>query len=307
MPAGGWASTTGSPLSPTAELTASDGVASPGGMQPGDNFGDAVALSGATIAVGAEAHTVGTNVYQGAAYAFHALVTSQTVSLSLSPPTIAANGTASSTATFTADDTSGVAVSGDAVSITSSGGQTVGPVTAGATPGTYQATITSTTTAGTATITATDTSVAPNATATASLVQNASAGRTLGEPSNVFRIDSYTHHENGTITLTLGLPGPGSVSVLGTHSDPTLTAGTASALLEPGYHRLAWTRHGTTATRGGRMRVTLHPNKAGRRMPNYARGQGWALHVRVWVTYTPTGGKARERRVTIRVLSARTA
>ena len=47
----------------TAELTASDG-------QSSDWFGDAVALSGATIVAGAPYHTVGTNSQQGAVYAF---------------------------------------------------------------------------------------------------------------------------------------------------------------------------------------------------------------------------------------------
>jgi hypothetical protein len=46
-----------------AELLASDGAA-------GDDFGDAVGLSGSTALVGASAHTVGSNQEQGAAYVF---------------------------------------------------------------------------------------------------------------------------------------------------------------------------------------------------------------------------------------------
>jgi FG-GAP repeat/Abnormal spindle-like microcephaly-assoc'd, ASPM-SPD-2-Hydin len=52
---GGW--------SQKSELTASDGEA-------GDNFGDAVALNGSTLVVGAYYHQVGSNNYQGAAYVF---------------------------------------------------------------------------------------------------------------------------------------------------------------------------------------------------------------------------------------------
>jgi uncharacterized protein (TIGR03437 family) len=44
------------------ELTASDGAAN-------DNFGDSVSLSGGTALIGAAGHTVGSNAYQGAAYA----------------------------------------------------------------------------------------------------------------------------------------------------------------------------------------------------------------------------------------------
>jgi hypothetical protein len=53
------------------------------------------------------------------------------------------------------------------------------------------------------------------------------------------------------------------------------------------------------------MRVTLHPNAAGARMLSYARRAGWALHIRVWISYTPTGGNARSIPTTIRVLTAR--
>jgi hypothetical protein len=40
-------------------------------------------------------------------------------------------------------------------------------------------------------------------------------------------------------------------------------------------------------------------------MFRFARRHGQALHIRVWTTYTPTGGAARSSEVTIRVLSAR--
>ena len=57
-PASGWAD-----MNQTAKLTASDGAAD-------DNFGAAVAVSGNTIAVGADGATVGGNVQQGAVYVF---------------------------------------------------------------------------------------------------------------------------------------------------------------------------------------------------------------------------------------------
>jgi trimeric autotransporter adhesin len=165
MPTGGWASAT-----QTAELTASDGAA-------GEYLGyeTPIMSSGSTIVVDGGYHAVGSNSEQGGVYVFRAPVTSSTVGLTLSPASIAATGTSTSTATFTVDDASDAPVSGQTVTITSNGNQTVSPVTAGSTPGSYEATITSTTTAGTATITASDTSVAPNATATATLTQTATA------------------------------------------------------------------------------------------------------------------------------------
>ncbi len=91
--------------------------------------------------------------------------------LALAPSSITADGTSSTLATATLTDANGNPVTGDTVTITSTGSQTVGPVTAGTTPGTYQAKITSTTTAGTATIAATDTSVS-----------GVSASQTLTQP-----------------------------------------------------------------------------------------------------------------------------
>jgi hypothetical protein len=59
MPAAGWAGS----LTPTAELTASDGAA-------GDQLGYSVATSGDTLLAGAYRHKVGANAFQGAAYVF---------------------------------------------------------------------------------------------------------------------------------------------------------------------------------------------------------------------------------------------
>jgi hypothetical protein len=58
-PKGGWKNTS----TFTAELTAPDGA-------PGDEFGISVGLIGATAVVGAPDATVGSNLYQGAAYVF---------------------------------------------------------------------------------------------------------------------------------------------------------------------------------------------------------------------------------------------
>jgi hypothetical protein len=55
------------------------------------------------------------------------------------------------------------------------------------------------------------------------------------------------------------------------------------------------------------MRISLSPNAAGKRMLRYARHEHWALHIRVWITYTPTGGHARTAPITVRVLVARHA
>jgi DNA-binding beta-propeller fold protein YncE len=123
-------------------------------------------------------------------------------------------------------------------------------------------------------------------------------------PSNNFTIDGYTHAADGAITLKIALPGPGSVSLLGTHSDPGATRG-GSTRLVPGSERFAWARRNATAANAGSIRITLHPDAAGTRMFHFARRHRQALHINVWTTYTPTGGSARSSEVTIRVLAVR--
>jgi hypothetical protein len=300
-PAGGWVSET-----ETAELTASDGAG-------GDDLGVAVGISGSEIVAAAPLRSVNANANQGAAYAFEDPVTASTVSLSLGPWTRNADGSWTAIATFTVDDANGNPVTGDQITFASSGNQTIGPVTPGSAPGTYQATITSPGGAPGATISATDESVAPPASATAQLSTTPTATATTptttgvgGLPANGFVIDSHSDARNGAITLTLDLPGPGSVTALGTHSDPPGDANTASLLPSPGRHRFAWApRLESVAAAAGKMRIRLEPNAAGERMLRYARGAGWALHIRIWITYTPTGGYARTLRTTIRVLAPR--
>ena len=120
-----------------------------------------------------------------------------TATLSLSNSTIAADGSSTSTATFTATDAYGNPVSGDAVTMTSSGSQDIGPVTPGPTPGTYHATITASTRAGVATITATDSSPSPHAITSATLTQ------TDGPPATVtVKLSPSTIVANGSSTTT---------------------------------------------------------------------------------------------------------
>jgi len=129
---------------------------------------------------------------------------------------------------------------------------------------------------------------------------------TVVKPTNAFEIDGETHSKSGTIELTLTVPGPGSVAVLGTHSEPSSNASAAATLLSPGYHRVAWTARGqVTATKASTMRITLTPNSAGALMLRSARDHGKAMHVRVWATYTPTGGYSHSIPTSIRVLVAK--
>ncbi len=288
-PATGWASTNAY----TALL------GEPTGYSPGD-LGDYVALSGSTA--------VASTPFQnetGLAFAYEAEVSAATVSLALSPASIAADGTSTSTATFTVNDSLGNPVRGQAVTISSSGAQKIGPVSETSTPGVYHATITASDTAGSSTITATDTSAPTGASATATLLQTGGAASTAPVPvrSRALRIVARHADSNGNLTLTLAVGGPGTIDLLGTHE--SVAAASASALLQPGPSRIDWGRARATVTKAARIKLTLHPNRAGRALFKRHLHRGWALNVTVWATYTPTGGSPRSTRTSLRVLARR--
>lgn len=93
------------------------------------------------------------------------------VELSLSPPSILADGSSTTLATATVTDAGEIPVPGDVVDFSSTDpGQQIGPVTDNE-DGTYTATITSSTSVGTATITAADSSAEPPTHGTAMLTQ----------------------------------------------------------------------------------------------------------------------------------------
>jgi hypothetical protein len=120
-------------------------------------------------------------------------------------------------------------------------------------------------------------------------------------PSNAFTITSDTGSPNGTITLDVNVPGPGTVDVLGTHEDVT---GHIASVLEPGHNRFAWGRLSATTMTAGTIKLTLKADRNGKKLLARHRHHSWALHVAVWVTYTPTGGYARSYEVHARVLKA---
>jgi hypothetical protein len=125
----------------------------------------------------------------------------------------------------------------------------------------------------------------------------------LTVPSNAFTISSERATSNGTVLITLTVPGPGTVDVLGTHED-IRRAAAAGALLNPGGDRFDWGRASKTAGGADKMTVALHPDGAGKRLLERHRAHGWALHVRVWTTYVPVGGTPRSTKKTVRVPSA---
>jgi hypothetical protein len=127
-------------------------------------------------------------------------------------------------------------------------------------------------------------------------------------PSNAFRVAGATAEPNGTIVVRLTVPAAGTVAMLGTHEDVhrARVAGALlpSGLLYPGHDRFEWARAGANAAAAGTVSITSHPDKAGRALLARHRRHGWALHVTVWTTYTPTGGHPRSVKTIVTVFSA---
>jgi adhesin/invasin len=133
-----------------------------------------------------------------------------TVTVSLQPSSIPANGTSTTVATATVEDSSGDLIAGDNITFSANQvGVTIGSVTDHG-DGTYTATVTSSSTTGTVTITAIDTSPDPNVSGFAPL--------TLTSPTS-----------GQAATVTVGLSPP-SITANGTSTS------TATATVEDSSH-----------------------------------------------------------------------
>ncbi|MGI8506931.1 MAG: invasin domain 3-containing protein [Solirubrobacteraceae bacterium] len=157
----------------------------------------------------------------------------KTVTVTLSPGSILADGNSTSTANATITDAQGHPLSGQTVGFSSSDThETVGAVTDHG-DGTYTATITSSLTPGPATITATDTSVTPNLSGSATLTQTAGPAKTVTVtlfPGSIVADGNSTSTAAAVVTDAQGHPLSGqtvgfSSSDAGEHIGATVYAG----------------------------------------------------------------------------------
>ena len=107
-------------------------------------------------------------------------------------------------------------------------------------------------------------------------------------PSNKFTVSRIKTETDGTITFSVKVPGPGSVDVLETAWNDNLAS--AAVVLKPARHRFVFARAHVPAARQGTLKVTVTPNQRGRLLVAHPR---YRVVLRLWVSYTPDGGRYR--------------
>jgi PKD domain len=113
---------------------------------------------------------------------------------------------------------------------------------------------------------------------------------TVLSPSNHFKVSRIKTHGNGSITFNVRIPGPGAIDVLETAWNNNLAS--AAVLLAPAPRRFVVARVRKTARRATTLTLRVTPNKRGQRL---VRHHTYRVTLRLWVSYTPNGGRFRKR------------
>jgi hypothetical protein len=107
-------------------------------------------------------------------------------------------------------------------------------------------------------------------------------------PTNHFTRSGITTSPNGTLTLAVRVPGPGTVDVLATAWNDNLAR--AAIRLRPAPHRFVYARSHTRARRATVLHLRVRPTGRGRWL---VRHHTYRVTLRLWISYTPSGGRPR--------------
>ena len=111
---------------------------------------------------------------------------------------------------------------------------------------------------------------------------------TVALPENTFRVSHVRTHRDGTITLEVTVPGPGTINVLETAWNDNVAH--VTALLQPAKNRFVFARKHANVTGAGTLLLRIKPGARGERLVHL---HTYRPVLRLWLTYTPTGGKQR--------------
>jgi hypothetical protein len=107
-------------------------------------------------------------------------------------------------------------------------------------------------------------------------------------PNNILIPGHRKPQSNGAFTVTVKVPGPGTVDIFITAWKGNLA--NVARLFRPAKGRFVFARAHAIATHAGIVRIEVTPNQQGRRLVADHR---YRVTLRLWITFTPTGGQPR--------------
>jgi hypothetical protein len=112
------------------------------------------------------------------------------------------------------------------------------------------------------------------------------------QPNNQIAVSHVSSQADGTTNFQVKVPGPGTIDMLQTAWDDNLVSGvtpqaTGAGPLPPALHRFVFARASAPVTSGDTVSITVAPYAVGKELVNRHR---YRVTLRLWVTYTPTGG-----------------
>ena len=108
------------------------------------------------------------------------------------------------------------------------------------------------------------------------------------QPDNHFTVSRMHTDRNGTISFTVKVPGAGTIDTLATAWNSNLAH--IVLRLKAARNRFVYGRGHAIVRRAVSLRITLRPNALGRRL---LRHHTYRPLLRLWIVYTPTGGRSR--------------
>jgi hypothetical protein len=107
-------------------------------------------------------------------------------------------------------------------------------------------------------------------------------------PSNRLIVLRRKASADGTFVVTVKVPGPGRVDIMETAWDDNLAS--IAVLLQPAPRRFVFARAHAMPQHAGTLRIVVKPNARGRKLVAH---HTYGVTLRLWISYTPTGGRQR--------------
>jgi hypothetical protein len=107
-------------------------------------------------------------------------------------------------------------------------------------------------------------------------------------PDNHFTVLDIKTHADGAIGFEVRVPGPGTIDVLATAWNDNLAH--IAVVLHPATRRFVYARQHARVTTARLFHLIVTPNPRGGQLVGH---HTYRVTLRLWVSYTPTGGRYR--------------